>query len=85
MKPKEDTFKVYITKYALTKKGILEREVYFCLDTDPKMVADLKGNTYENGEWYKKLIDATIKAYEMKKAKISELKKQITKLQKIFF
>lgn len=76
--------KVWITKYALTK-GIIEKEVRDCGDG---MVEDKSTHFptyYHNGEWYSDKNYAIFRAQEMRKKKISSLKKQIDKLEDMKF
>lgn len=84
--------KVWITKYALTK-GIFETEVTSkCLDIDPTgnmiCITENGFNSYCHGEgkeWNKDKESAIKRADEMKKKKISSLKKQIEKLKNMKF
>lgn len=84
--------KVWITKYALTQ-GIIEKEVYEdCLRIDPSgNVISVKLNgfiTYFHGlgnEWHKTKESAISKAEKMRQRKISSLKNQIEKLEKMKF
>ena len=76
----------YITKYALTK-GIVRREVHDCFDISLDMVADVgSGNvSYHGNDWYRTYDDALRQAESMRLKKISSLKKQIAKLEKMTF
>lgn len=84
--------KVWITKYALTK-GIIETDVYEeCLGTDPSgNMISVKSNGYvsyfhgKGNDWHTTKESAIQKAEEMRKKKISSLKKQIEKLEKMRF
>lgn len=76
--------KAWITKYALTK-GILEKEVEDCRDG---MVRESERHfpTYYHGtDWHTDKKSAIAKAEEMRKNKISSLKKQIEKLERMEF
>lgn len=82
--------KVWITKYALTK-GIIETEVYEnCLGTDPTgNMISIREKGYvsyfhgKGNEWHTTKESAITKANEMRQKKISSLKKQIEKLEKM--
>lgn len=91
-KGENNTMKVWITKYALTK-GILQKETDdFCLDTDStgNMIC-INENGYrqcfhgKGDEWHDNKQSAIIKAETMRKKKISNLQKQIKKLENIIF
>jgi len=74
--------KVFITKYALTK-GILEFEV-----TEKDDMVSVGGNFLHNfhgegKEWHRSINEARIRAEQMRLNKISQLKKQIQKLEKL--
>lgn len=78
--------KVWITKYALTQ-GILERSIRSFDDETAEDITGghLRAKYYYKGEWHESKISAIAKAEEMRKKKISSLKKQIEKLEKIKF
>ena len=78
--------KVFITKYALTS-GIKELEVT-TTDRSPSMVSGtgLFENYHGEGrEWHKTLEGAKDRAELMRDLKITSLKKQINKLEKMVF
>lgn len=84
--------KVWITKYALTQ-GVYEAEVIDdCRDTDPSgnmiAVKEESFTPYYHGkgkEWHETKESAISKAEQMRQKKISSLKKQIEKLEKMKF
>ena len=77
--------KVWITKYALTT-GIIETEAEECgYDMIHVPGADVTHSYYhkEGKEWHRTKEAAITRAQEMRRAKISSLKKQIDKLEKM--
>lgn len=84
--------KVWITKYALTK-GILQKETAdFCLSTDStgNMIRIKEDGYYQyyhgkGNEWHDSKSSAVAKAEMMRKEKITNLQKQIEKLQNMKF
>jgi hypothetical protein len=93
MKETVKTFKVWITKYALTQ-GIHEVGVRECLDVRPDgdMVerdppSSFGGICYhgKGRDWHETKEGAIACADEMRRKKIASLKKQIAKLEKINF
>ncbi len=81
--------KVWITKYALTQ-GIYEAEVEQSTAA-PNMVSQKQKNTYdicyhgEGRDWHRTEEAARVKANKMVQDKISALKKQLIKLEKVVF
>jgi len=79
-------FKVWISKYALTK-GIYELEVKRCVNSirdkdESDMVSYFHG---EGKEWHLTKESAIVRAEEMKLRKIESVKKQLNKLEKLKF
>lgn len=84
--------KVWITKYALTKGILLKEAEDFCLSIDPTgnmihMWEDGCSHYYhgKGDEWHDNRQSAIAKAEEMRKKKITNLHKQIEKLQNMSF
>lgn len=80
--------KVYISKYALTG-GVTEEEGEIW-DGDPKReTIKRNGNHYNSlwhkGDWHKTREEAVAKAEKFRDKRISSLKKQIEKLEKLKF
>jgi len=87
-----DSFKVWITKYALTQ-GIFEVEVefpsYADVDNDKNYVKVVKnqGEGYfgEGKDWHRTKESAIKRAEKMKMNKIANVEKQLEKLKKMKF
>jgi len=87
-------FKVWISKYALTK-GIYELEVKRCVnsirDKDESDMVEIRKNGFtsyfhgEGKEWHLTKESAIVRAEEMKLRKIESVKKQLNKLEKLKF
>jgi hypothetical protein len=79
--------KVYITKYALTRGIIDEKEVEICKNI-PNMVECREAffhDYFHKPDWHETKEEAIKRAELMKNKKIESLKKQIQKLEKIKF
>lgn len=75
--------KAFVTKYALTKMGILEIEAEVCSggmiqETDAPYPTFYHG---EGRDWHRSRASAVARAEEMRVAKIASLKKQIARLE----
>lgn len=83
---KRTRFRAWITKYALTK-GIKEAHVEDCFDVSPDMVKDLESSRglYHNNDWHRTQAAALDRAREMRNNKLISLKKQIAKLEAMWF
>lgn len=89
-----ENFKVWISKYALTK-GVYELEVKRCVksihDKEESDMVEIKENCYtsyfhgEGKEWHLTKESAIVRAEEMKSRKIESVKKQLNKLEKLKF
>lgn len=78
-------FKAYITKYALSN-GITEIDAEDCFYISPDMIKDAhQSAAYHANEWHRTLEAAQQRAEQMRVAKISSLRKQIAKLEKLRF
>jgi len=83
-----DSFKVWITKYALTQ-GIIEGEAEICHGVSESMIELLESNKMyfhgEGREWHRDKESAIKRAEEMKLKKIASIEKQLEKLKEIKF
>lgn len=80
-----ETFKVYVTKYALTE-GVKEIEVSDCFNVNPTMVAAKIGyGFYHKGEWFRTREEALIDAERRRLRKIKSLRTQLGKLEQLRF
>jgi hypothetical protein len=89
MQVEEKTLHIWVTQYALTQ-GIFECEAMTCLTSDPtgKMVKKVGGTYMEifhKPHWHETREAAVARAEEMRKNKISSLKKSITKMEALKF
>lgn len=83
-----DTFTGWVTKYALTN-GIEEKVLQVCENTT-SMVEEVgsRWNAYYHGEgreWHRTRANAVAKAEEMRKKKITSLRKKIAALEALRF
>ena len=80
--------KVWITKYALTM-GIFEKDVELCLQVAKgTMVREVDVrwiSTYHKPDWHESKEAAIAHAEDMRKKKITAMKKQIAKLEALKF
>ena len=83
------SFKVWITKYALTS-GIFEKEVEFPAFNEDNNFVYVVGNIGEgylgeDKDWHRNKESAIKRAEEMRKKKIINVEKQLQKLKEIKF
>jgi len=83
-----DTFKVWITRYALTE-GIYEKEAKVCINVSEDMIEVIGSNgMYFHGEgkdWHRTKESAIKRAEEMRKKKITSVEKQLQRLKDMKF
>ena len=86
--PNPTTFRVWISKYALTK-GVFAIDATSQPDIgNGRMVSDENSRyqtCYHGGDWHRTQEAALEQAEKMRKAKITSLKKQIVKLEALTF
>lgn len=75
--------KVYITKYALTT-GMFETEAEISSSCKTIIITE-KNHFYHKPDWHESYDEAIKKANDMKNKKITDLKKQIKKLENLTF
>lgn len=83
----EETFTAYVTKYALTKKGIIEITAVRCNCSVDGMIEEI-GNTnkvYLKKDWSATFQEAIQIAETMRRKKIAILKLQLNKLENLTF
>ncbi len=74
--------KAYVTKYALTS-GILVVEAEHCTDIDPNMIKFGAMNYAHGKDWHQTLKAALTRAEDMRKRKLTTLRKQVAQLEKL--
>lgn len=79
------TFTVWITKYALTTKGVFSTKVGNCFDTTMVQDVDNTHDYYHGKDWHRTREGAVERAKEMKAKKIASLKKSIERIKKLKF
>jgi len=83
-----DSFKVYVTKYALTQ-GIFEGEAEICHGVSEGMIELLENKNFyfhgEGREWHRTKESAIKRAEEMRNRGIIKLEKKIQKLKEMKF
>jgi hypothetical protein len=81
--------KVYITKYALTKQGIIEITFPDGIEDNDSVFTTYPGEEgldyLTKSQWYRTREEAVARAEGMRKRKIASLERQIKKLQEMEF
>ena len=79
-----ETFTAWITKYALTT-GIIVTEGTVCSESSPDMFFYGSMSLAHGNDWHRTPEAALSRAEEMRLAKISSVKKQLAKLERMTF